>query len=81
MIFPFASCLPTERKMDGANAKLFAFYGLTNMTFLLFFSRAHYFSRKLFFPLIIRVSQVILSLKSAKNKKICQNDIMRLTLP
>lgn len=25
MIFPFASCLPTERKMEGANAKLFTF--------------------------------------------------------
>ena len=27
MIFPFASCLPTERKMEGANAKLFTFCG------------------------------------------------------
>lgn len=27
MIFPFASGLPTERKMEGADAKLFLFCG------------------------------------------------------
>lgn len=27
MIFPFASCLPTERKTEGANGKLFPFRG------------------------------------------------------
>lgn len=62
MIFPFASCLPTERKMEGADAKLLLSVAITNMTLLLFFSSVHYFSRELFFLKDVRLSQTILSL-------------------
>lgn len=64
MIFPFVSCLPTERKMEGANAKLFTFCGHYKHDSSVV-QRIHYFSRELFFFFnTVRVSQVILSLKS-----------------
>lgn len=77
MIFPFASCLPTGRKMEGANAKLFAFCGhYKHDSSLLFFCSVHYFSRELFFFFkTARVIQVILSLKSVKNKNLWQYDM------
>lgn len=57
MIFPFASCLPTERKMEGADAKLLLSVAITNMT-LLFFSSVHYFSRELFFFRVLDLAKL-----------------------
>lgn len=52
MIFPFVSCLPTERKMERANAKLFTFCGYYKHDSSVV-QRVHYFSRELFFCKIL----------------------------
>lgn len=79
MIFPFASCLPTERKMEGANAKLFTFYGhYKHDSSPVFLQCTLFFKGGTFFFQTVMVSQVILSLKSVKNQSICQYDIMNI---
>lgn len=75
VIFPFASCLPAERKMKGADGRLFSSMAITRTALLLLCS-ALCFSKSCFFK-TVTVSQVILSLKIVENKNICQCDIMR----
>ena len=75
MIFPFASCLPTERKMEGAYAKLLLSVAITNTTLLMFFSSVHYFSRECFF--FFRMSDLA-KLFCHWSKHICLYNIMNI---
>lgn len=72
MIFPFASCLSTGRKMERANAKFFTFCGHYKHDLSPVFSAVYTIFQGSIFLKQLSVSQIILSLKSVKNKNICQ---------
>lgn len=73
MIFPFVSRLPTERKMEGANAKLFTLVAITNTTLLLLSSRVHYFSRELFFFILSELAKLFCHWRVFKKKRMYVN--------
>lgn len=78
MIFPFASCLPAERKMGRANAKHFTLCGHYKHDSSPVFQQCTQFFNGAIFLMTVRVSQVIFSLKNVKNKNICQYDVMNI---
>jgi hypothetical protein len=58
MIFPFASCLPTERKMKGQMPSFSLSLAITNMPLLLFFSNIYSFSKELFFSRLSELAKL-----------------------